>query len=65
MEFFILPKISSTTWRNHGIKLRHCVYHGGNVMSSFGGRTTSGFDVIEGSSRRPSPVARCKKEDLL
>ena len=33
----------------------------GNVMSSFGGRTTSGFDVIEGGSRRPSPVARFKK----
>ena len=23
MEFFILPIISSTKWRNHGIKLRH------------------------------------------
>ena len=43
------------------VSIKLCLDGGhGNVRSSFGGCTTSGFDVIEGSSRRPFPVARCK-----
>ena len=67
MEFFILPIISSTNdvimASNYVIvSIMLCLDGGhGNVMSSFGGCTTSGFDVIEGGSRRPCPIARCKK----
>ena len=35
---------------------------GGVQPPKFGGCSTSGFDVIEGGSRRPSLVARCKKK---
>ena len=68
MEFFILPIISSTNdvimASNYVIvSIKLCLDGGhGNVMSSFGVCTTSGFDVIEGGSRRPSPVAMCKKK---
>ena len=68
MEFFILPIISSTNdvimASNYVIvSIKLCLDGGhGNVMSSFGGCTTSDFYVIEGGSRRPSPVARCKKK---
>ena len=69
MEFFILPIISSTNdvimESNYVIvSIKLCLDGGhGNVMSSFGGCTTSGFDVIaEGGSRRASPVAMCKKK---
>ena len=72
MEFFILPIISSTNdvimASNYVIvSIMLCLDGGhGNVMSSFGGCTTSGFDVIaEGGSRRASPVAMCKKKDLV
>ena len=70
MEFFILPIISSTNdvimASNYVyiVSIKLCLDGGhGNVMSSFGGCTTSGFDVIaEGGSRRASPVAVCKKK---
>ena len=43
------------------VSIKLCLDGGhGNVRSLFGGCTTSGFDVIEGSSRRPSPVPGCK-----
>ena len=45
------------------VSIKLCLDGGhGNVRSPFGGCTTSGFDVIEEGSRRPSPVARCKKK---
>ena len=69
MEFFILPIISSTNdvimASNYVIvSIKLCLDGGhGNMMSSFGGCTTSGFDVIaEGGCRRASPVAMCKKK---